>query len=261
MKKIIFLLFGLFLYAAETIHICDDAAEWPPFIFKDKSENNKLVGISVEIADNVFKKIGKNYKIDLIPWKRCLYLVEHYDKVHKYEMFMDGSYSKERAEKFYLTEPIYSLHPAIWFNKNEFTKKSIMQIIKNDPDSLRYCDVNGYQVEKYHKFLGVSKDKKIDQGARTSCDAIKKIAENRCDAMIAAYEGMIGYKVTGKCKFPDNISYVLLPVRVTPKFYMFISKKYPKARVLLEEINGALKELKKDGTYQKILDKWLKYTF
>jgi len=260
MKKIFLLFLGLILYAGEVIHICDDSAQWPPFIFKKNiNGKEKLVGVSVDIADEVFKRIGKNYKIDLIPWKRCLYLVENYDKVHKYEMFMDGTYSKKRAENFYLTDSIYHTHPVIWFNKDKYTKEEFKKIIHTNPDKLRYCDVNGYQVAKYHKFLGVSKDKKIDQGAKSSCDALRKISENRCDAMIAAYEGMIGYKVTGQCKIPENITYIDIPVKHKAEFYMFIAKKYPKAKTLLNEINTALKEMKKDGTYQKILDKWLKF--
>jgi len=256
LKKLILLIFGLLLFAQEKIYICDDSAQWPPFIFKQKDE--KLAGISVDIAKEVFKRINTPYKIELIPWKRCLYLVANYDKVKKYQMFMDGAYSKKRAEYFYISDPVYYTHPSACYNKDKTTGTKLYKTLKQTPEKLRYCDVNGYQTETYYRFLGLGKDVKIDQGAKSTCDVLKKISRGRCDVMIGGYEGTIGYALSGKCKIPENISFLLLPEKYATAYYMFVSKKYPKAKELINKINSALKEMKKDGTYQKILDKWLK---
>ncbi|ACM93424.1 hypothetical protein NAMH_1188 [Nautilia profundicola AmH] len=257
MKKLIILLSALFVFAAD-INICDDSAQWPPFTFYQKTDNGKkLTGLTVELVDEVFKRIHKTYNIDLIPWKRCLYLVKNYDKTKKYEMFMDGTYTKQRAKDYYLTSPIYSTHNVAWFSTKKFTKEQIKNLLLSNPDSLKYCDVNGYQIEMYYKKLGLSKNVKIDQGAKSSCDVLKKISKGRCDVMIASKEGIIGYSLTGKCNIPKDISYVKLPVFKETKFYFFISKKYPKAKELLLQINKALEEIKKDGTYKKIEEKWL----
>jgi len=261
MKTFIALVLGIFLYA-QTVNICDDVAEWPPYIFTKTVKGKKqLVGISVDIADEIFKRIGKKHSIKLIPWKRCVYLVDHYDKVHKYEMFMDGTYSKKRAEKFYITDVIYYTHPAACFNKDKTDAKKLYNTLNKTPEKLRYCDVNGYQTDTYYKLLGLKRSVKIDQGAKNTCDVLKKISQDRCDVMIGAYEGTLGYVISGKCKMPANIEYLHLPDVYRTGFYMFISKKYPEGEKLLKEINSALKKMKEDGTYQKIMDKWLKNSF
>jgi len=127
MKKLIILLSALFVFAAD-INICDDSAQWPPFTFYQKTDNGKkLTGLTVELVDEVFKRIHKTYNIDLIPWKRCLYLVKNYDKTKKYEMFMDGTYTKQRAKDYYLTSPIYSTHNVAWFSTKKFTKEQIQE--------------------------------------------------------------------------------------------------------------------------------------
>ncbi|GAB6073831.1 substrate-binding periplasmic protein [Nautilia lithotrophica] len=255
MKKFfVFIMISVFLIA-KPINICDDSAQWPPFTFLD--QNKKLKGLTIDILNEVFRRINKNYKMELIPWKRCLYLVKNYDKTNKYEMFVDGTYTKQRADDYYITMPIYSTHNVAWFSRNKFSKKEIKNIILHKPNTLRYCDVNGYQTEMYYKKLNLSKKIKIDQGAKTSCDVLKKISKNRCDVMIASKEGIIGYSVTGKCKIPKDIAYVDLPVFKETQFYMFISKKYPNAKKLLKAINKALQEMRNDGTYQKLQKKWL----
>ncbi|MEO1928182.1 MAG: hypothetical protein ABGX26_05780 [Nautiliaceae bacterium] len=161
-------------------------------------KHNQLTGATVEIVDEVFKRIHKNYKIDLIPWKRCVYLVKNYDKTKTYEMFLDGTYTKKRAKEFYLTKPIYSTHNVAWFSTKRFSKVKIKDILLNNPNKLRYCDVNGYQVEMYYKKLHLSKSKKIDQGAKNSCDVLRKISKNRCRRYDSFKRGY--YRLSGEWK-------------------------------------------------------------
>jgi polar amino acid transport system substrate-binding protein len=63
----------------------------------------------------------------------------------------------------------------------------------------------------YYNILGLDKNIKIDQGAKSSCDILKKISIGRCNVMIASKEAIIGYSVTGKCNIPKDISYINIP--------------------------------------------------
>ena len=255
MKKFfLFFLFFFISYAKEVIYICDDAAQWPPFVFY---ENNKTVGALVDIYDKIFKDINLSYKLELIPWKRCTNMVKKYKFAKKYVIF-PGLYSSKRAKVLYISKPVYSTHQVIWYSKEKYSKDEIINKIKNNVNSLKICDVNGYNTQFYYTLLGVDKNKKINQEATSQCAVLKKIATNRCDIMVASKEAVLGYERIGKCDIPQNVSYVPFKKLKTSKFRLFISKDYPKAKELLYKINNALDKLDKSGEKEKIIKKWIK---
>ncbi|ACM92288.1 hypothetical protein NAMH_0980 [Nautilia profundicola AmH] len=261
MKILLAIILGFSLYAKDILYICDDGAEWPPFVFykrvNGKVDKSKVVGALVDMYNVMFKDLNITYKLDLLPWKRCTYLVSVYDRAKKYAIF-PGLYSKERAKILYITKPIYTTHQVIWFSKKRFTKDEILNKVKNDINSLRICDVNGYNTSFYYTVFNLDKNKTINQEATSQCAVLKKISANRCDIMVASKEAILGYQMIGKCKIPEDISYVPYDKLKTSKFRLFISKKYPKAKELLQKINKEIEKMDKSGIREKILKKWIK---
>jgi len=247
------------LFSYQTIKICDDINEWPPYIFferKNGHTSNHVIGIVPELLKQIFTKLDINYSINMIPWKRCTFLVAHYNKSKKYAMFLDGSYSKKRDKLYYHTLPIYSTKQAVFYSSKKYTKKEILNKIKNDINSLRICDVNGYQVEHYKNVLGYTKQ--IDLNADNEYQVFEKISRNRCDITIAAKDPIYGQTLIGKYTLPKDIKSAILPQYKPIKFYMWISKQYPQAKILKNNINQTFLELKQNGTYNKILNKYIK---
>ncbi|AZV46670.1 hypothetical protein C3L23_05085 [Nautilia sp. PV-1] len=261
MKILLALIMFVSLYAKDVIHICDDGAEWPPFVFykrvDGRVDKSKIVGALVDMYNVMFKDLNMTYKLDLVPWKRCTYLVSHYARAKKYIIF-PGLYSEKRAKVLYITKPIYTTHQVIWYSKKRFTKKEILNKVKNDINSLRICDVNGYNTAFYYTVFNLDKNKTINQEATSQCAVLKKISADRCDIMVASKEAVLGYEMIGKCKIPKDISYVAYPKLKVSKFRLFISKQYPKAKELLKELNSEIEKLDKSGLRKKILQKWLK---
>ena len=241
-------LLGNVLFAnTDEVKICDDAAGWAPYAYED---DNEVKGFTVALADEIFKRIGIKHSYDMIPWKRCTYMVDHFDKTHKYEMFADGSYSTNRAKKYYQSNEIYSTHEAAFFTHKKFTKQKILDTIEKNVNSLKMCDVNGYQSEHYKKVLGYTK--KIDQSAKNFSVVFKKILKNRCDAMLAPKEIVYGGEVVGQYKIPNGIENVELKQYKPLGFYFWIAKTSPRGKELLIKVNQAIKNIKKDGTYKKL---------
>ena len=262
MRIILGLLIALSLFAKEhTIRICDDAAEWPPFVFykrvDGKVDKKHIVGALKDMYDVIFKDLNMSYKLDLIPWKRCTYLVSRYDKAKKYVIF-PGIYSEKRAKVLYYTKPIYYTHQVVWYSKKKFTKEKLFHILKTDPNKLKICDVNGYNIYFYYKVLNLNKNKKINQEATSQCAVLKKISAGRCDIMIASKEAILGYQMIGKCKIPKDISYVPYDKLKVSKFLLFIPKSYPHAKELVKKLNNEIDKLDKSGLRDKIMQKWLK---
>jgi len=255
MKKIfVLIIFIVFSYAKNnSINICDDNAGWAPYSYLNK--NKKASGFSIALIKEIFKRLNMQPHIDMIPWKRCVYLVEHFDKTHKYEMFLDGSYSKERAQKYYQSLPIYYTHQALFYSDKKFNKQEIKNIIKNNINKLKMCDVNGYQTEHYKKVLGYTRN--IDKSAQSTFMVLKKISKGRCDAIVCSQEPIYGGNMIEQFHLPKDIKRIELKQYKPIAFYIWVAKTSPRGKELITKINKVLEEMKKDGTYQKLYKKYV----
>jgi len=246
-KILILSLLSIFSFG-NSIKICDDNAGWPPYAY---IKNEKVDGFTVALSKEIFTRLNMNVQFDMIPWKRCLYLVEHYNQAHQYEIIADASYSKERAKKYYQSLPIYYTHQALFYSDKKFTKKQILNIVKNDVNSLKICDVNGYQSEHYKKILGYNE--KIDKSSKNFTSVLKKIEIGRCDAIIAPKEIVYAQKKY----IPKDIKTIELEKYKPLPFYFWIAKTSPRAKKLLKEINKQIKIFRQDGSYEKLYKKYI----
>ena len=268
MKKIFLLIIVIFLklnaYTPhQIIHICDDESEWPPFTYYQrigsKKDKTHITGAMTEFLDAIFKKIDQKYTLTLMPWKRCTYLVYYYKKVpKKYEMFINGTYNKKRAEKYYISKPVYFTYQAVFYSKKKYPN-GIIHNRKWNINNYKICDVNGYNIDAYYTKLGLNRNKKIDQEAKSFENVLKKISAGRCDIVVASEANIYGAEKIGKYKIPEDIASQRIAGLKPTAFYIFISKDYPKAKELLKKINHAIDELKKDGIYKKIFTKYHVY--
>lgn len=268
MKKLLLLIIIILLKLNannynQTIHICDDENEWPPFTYYKRIDGHKdkqhLTGAMTEFLNVIFKKIGTKYTLTLMPWKRCTYLVYSYKKASKkYEMFINGTYNKDRAKKYYISKPVYFTYQAVFYSKNKYPN-GIIHNGKWNINKYKICDVNGYNINSYYTKLGLKKSKKIDQEAGSFESVLKKISVGRCDLVVASEANIYGAEKIGKYKIPKDIASQRIPNLKPTAFYIFISKDYPNAKKLLKEINKAIDELKKDGTYKRIFTKYNVY--
>ncbi len=140
----------------EIVNICDDAAEWPPYIFYKRDttgeKTKELIGISVDLLREIFDKQGIRFTVELRPWARCQKEVELGED---FQLALNASYNQERAEKYYLSLPYYSTSSYYFYSK------------KHNPNGLdikNMADLKKYSVcGKNHKH---SKELKriIDEG-------------------------------------------------------------------------------------------------
>jgi len=261
MKILISFLLFISLYAQKPLKICDDMGEWAPYTYfkrvNGKIDKTKIIGIMPDVLNEISKQTGLKYSIDMIPWSRCVNMVKNYDKTHKYEAFMDGSYTTKRAKEFLVSLPIYATHQTIFYSSKKFPN-GVVKNSKFDINNYKICDVHGYTIEHYYKEMGLRKDKKIDQRAKDYTAVFKKISSGRCDITVASGGPIYGMAIIGKIKIPKDIKSQPFPNMKQSTFHIFISKKSPRAKELLKQINDSIKKIKSDGTFQKIEDKYLK---
>ncbi|WP_163834174.1 substrate-binding periplasmic protein [Spartinivicinus ruber] len=228
------------VYANEPVKICDDEGEWPPFIYYSRSagklDKNTIIGASVELIEAAFKLTNFSYTLQMIPWKRCLDEVHHYGTRGKFEVFLNASFSMERAEKYYATTPIYHLNSGVFYSKDRFPKgPKINQ--PSDLNNYKLCGVLGYNYEYLYTKYGLVKSKTINQGAPSIFSVLTMIANNRCEIFENSLEPIYGAVLIDKYKLPHNIASAPLPHADKIHYHIYIAKTSLRAYQLLTDIN------------------------
>ena len=72
---------------------------WYPYQYRNKQQ--QLAGLDFDIFNAVVKEAGLNVTYTELPWKRHL----HYIKTGQIDIAMGSSYTKEREQYAYFTEP------------------------------------------------------------------------------------------------------------------------------------------------------------
>ncbi|MDE1464676.1 substrate-binding periplasmic protein [Spartinivicinus poritis] len=249
------------LYANETVKICDDDGEWPPFIYyqrvNGKPDKSKLTGASVELIDAAFKLTSFTYSLQLLPWQRCLDEVNHFGKRGNFEALTNASFSMERAKKYYATTSIYELHSGVFYSKEKFPDGPVINK-PSDLNNFKLCGVLGYNYEYLYTKYGLNKNKTIDTGANNIFSVLTMIANNRCDIFENSLEPIYGAVLVGKYTLPSNIASAPLANVDKIYYHIHIAKTSPRAYKILTELNQAILILQHQGVSKKIFDKYLK---
>jgi polar amino acid transport system substrate-binding protein len=97
-------------HATEPLLIVTDP--WAPYTFEDKGT---VIGTDVDITRAVFKRLGMDVKIQILPWKRCLAMVES----RTVDAILAVSVTPERQQFIHFPEEAVSEGITVFFVKND----------------------------------------------------------------------------------------------------------------------------------------------
>lgn len=240
-----FLLFSLNVLAADKIEVCGDEAGWPPFTYEDPKEKQKIIGASADIVREVLKRAGYESAITLVPWKRCLTIVEKGDA----QIVMDASYNDERAKKYFISAAYYTIHDGIFYvpaklgNKPDISNQAVLK-------NYSFCGIHGYNYEMYP----VPADK-WDMGAKNEQSRFQKLKAGHCQLVIGDTEAIKGFAALGQLDLAGVENFPLVDSK--PKeFHMLITRAASGGEKLHKAIEKALAEIRGDGTFAAIFKKY-----
>ncbi len=244
--------------APETVAICDDGGEWPPYIYFNRTNGKidksaPLEGATIELFDEIFKRSGLEYSIELIAWKRCLEEVTNFGANKNYEIVTNGSYNEYRQKNYYVSAPLYKTHQGLFYSADKHKQAPVIKSAK-DLNKYSLCGILGYNYTMYTA-LGVKEE--IDTGAKSLVTVLKKISEGRCDFFPSPMEPVLGGQTIGLYKLPENIKFVEAPWVGTTTFHLFVSKSSPRAYELYTKINQQIMILQGKGIATNIFRKYL----
>ena len=215
---------------------------WPPYEYND---NGQLKGTDVDVIREAFSRMGIPVKIEIFPWSRCLQMV----KSGAAEGIFTLSKSSKR-EKFltYPNEPINYSENVFFYNKKKpFDFDGTMESLKG-----RMVGTT----RNYHYRDDFVKSNLFKRDAADSDMAgIRKIANSRDDLFIC--DKLVGSHLAKQAGVLSKLSYVKKSLSKR-EMYIAFRKNNPKNVQLVKDFEKTLKSMKKDGTYNKILRKYLK---
>ncbi|MDV7338097.1 transporter substrate-binding domain-containing protein [Terasakiella sp. A23] len=216
---------------------------WYPFSYR--TEEGHLTGVMVDGMREALKRVGLKLTIQVDrPWKRIIYDLEN---AHV-DMVLGAYWNSERAEKFHYSEAMGTDELRIFVKSGkEFTFHAFADLIGRSGMHL----LGGSLGDEFDTFS----QKHLDLQEVPQSDAIITMLQNdRADYGILGY--VEGLKFIHTQKLEGEIT--ALPKAILANaMHVMISKEATCAHKL-EAVNQAIKDMKTDGTLDRILNDHLK---
>lgn len=231
--------------AGQPLAICDDESGWPPYTFVDPKNPASVVGASADLIIEILKRTGYEPQITLLPWKRCLMEVE----TGKSAMLLNASYSDERAQKFLMSKPYYSVNSGLYYMSSKYVSPPNITTVADMKD-YRYCGLYGYNYTMYP-----IPEAQLDSGARDEASRFAKLRFGRCDLVLGDVEILKSFAAMGQVDLAGT-SHIPIPGAKPKEFHVMVSRAIPDGAKLLGIIDNGIVSTKADRTYAKIFKKY-----
>lgn len=208
-------------------------------------ENGELKGLSVDVVKEVFKRMGYSVEIKVLPWSRVLKSAEN----GTVDAIFSSFYIEERSA--YMT---YAMEPLAVSVQSLFAPVGSPIRYDGTVQSLRdyrlgtiigYVYGDAFKQGKENGTLNVSEAE--------DCPAnILKLMSGRTDVFIDNRDTALFY--IKRDKLEKQIVELLPHFTEQEMLYLAFSKKRIKDPLIIETFNQTLKEMKQDGTWQRIVD-------
>lgn len=223
---------GSISFAKEKLYVGTNA-EFPPFEYL---ENGKIVGFDIDLIKAIGEKIDMDVVIKDMSFDGLIPALE----THKVDIIIAGMTASEDRKM------------AVNFSIPYFTAKQVIVVNETNSDINSFDDLQGKLVGVVLGFTGdvvVSnipgiKNKKYN----ASSNAIMELKNKKIDAVVLDSETAFNY-------IKNNKGIKLAETEGEEEDYAIAVTK--KNIELLEKINKAIEEIKKDGTYEILLKKYM----
>lgn len=227
-----------------------DDEDYFPFIYRD--EHGRPAGIYRELMEAIFQRLGIPLTVEAYPWKRAQkYVIEGKGDG------MITALTKERRKYFVATDPIYVVSERAFARIDNPRIDAIRRIRSID-------DLRGFRIvetigsgwsEENFAGLDVIWVPNFDSG-------IRMLAEGRVDIFVMGrYAGAmkIQKRIEQGVPYAEKLESIVPASSTLAELpYSLLIRKDSPFASRIPEINRVLMQMKRDGSYQAIIDKYLK---
>ena len=219
------------------------STDFPPYAY---SEDDKIKGFNVEILTEIFDRMDIKINYSILPWARAVLMVKEGQADAIFPFFKN----KKREE--------FTDYP------NSFTSEPIAMFVLKDSSITYDGELSKLSAFKFGRVIGYSSGEKLDKAiedkiikietVRSSKLNIRNLLRNRFDILVDnKYLILHALKKINK----QNEIKQLEPILATTKAYLGFSKRKNHKKIIVQ-FNIILKEIKKDGTYDRIIGSYFK---
>jgi polar amino acid transport system substrate-binding protein len=214
---------------------------WPPYVDRNLPEQ----GMASEIVVTALKRAGYEPKVQVENWMRVL----EGSEIGIYDGIVAAWHTPERAEKFLFSDPYYV--NTIKLVKRKDADFSFRRIFQEQGLVVGYVEGYAYneKLKKPQNLILVPSNHVIQN--------LMKLQQGQIDLTLAD-EGVLKYQLASyfsnkKDQFElDSQAFSERPL------HFMVSKLNPRHAKIIQAFNQSLAEMKKDGSYEKIVDRHLK---
>jgi polar amino acid transport system substrate-binding protein len=216
---------------------------YPPLEYE---ENGKVIGIAVEIVHEAFQRMSQPITVKVFPWLRALSMIEEGEadavftaaKTPEREVFADFS----QEVLIYQVISLFVLKDSPIIFDGDFNK------LKDYHFGIIYGTKHGEIADNALKQM-----KYVDAGAKTPEQNVQKLLGKRFDIWLGSR--YIVLHTLNQMNQPDAVKELSPEVDKIPTYIAFSKKRQLSA--VRDKFDATLKAMRTDGTYNKIIDKFL----
>lgn len=207
---------------------------YPPFTFHD--ESGELTGFDVEIAREVAKRLGVEAKFQETQWDAMFEGLNS----KRFDMIANQvGIREDRQEKYDFSKPYIE-------------SSAVVVVSKDNKDVTSFEDIKGLtsaqSLTSNYRDIAEKNGAKI-QGVEGLSQSIQLLEQGRVDVTVNDKISILDYLK----KQPNANVKIAAEAEDAGQSGLMFRKGNDK---LVEEVNKALEEMKEDGTYKEISEKW-----
>ena len=243
---------GASIPAGTVLKSCNDGGEWPPYFFyvrRNGEATDELVGYDIDLLNRIMADNDIGIDIGLISWSRCQRQTE---EGRESQITSSVAYSKERDQKYLLTDTYYTLSPHYFYHYANYPDG--LRITRpEEVRNYRVCGLRGYNYTNF----GIDVER-MDNGSNTFTQVIEKTRRRRCDIFVARYEIFSGFARTGTNYIRvHNLGHAPIPGAPGDPFHMMISRNYEHGEELRRIVNAGLARMRASGEAERLLRRYI----
>ncbi|MCP5160199.1 MAG: transporter substrate-binding domain-containing protein [Hahellaceae bacterium] len=228
-----------------SLQVCDDAGEWPPFVYlerMDGQKTSKVAGLSVSLIHQIADPLGIQLNIELLPWKRCLQGV----KDGKYHMLLNATVNDERREEYLISNQHSQTTPYYFYINGKVVSQKLAR--RADLGLYRVGGIHGYN----YSYYGLEAKDVQSQGIYNYGKLIHRLQAGEFDLFVENYEILAGFSALGENYLETKgLAYAPIPEMSSTGIHMMFTKS-PVGEELKHLVDEGLTRLQNDGTMQAI---------
>lgn len=220
--------------------------DYPPYNMPKEETNgdneNEIIGSATDVIKELFKRAKIKYQMETLPWARA------YNNAlnKKNTVVFAASRTEEREKLFKWVGPIGENDWVLFSLVNPKTKEALIKM--NSLEDAKKYVIGAYKGDATSNYLHSFSYLKIED-SNLDINNQKKLQAGRIDLWASG-------KQLGKWYFKKNKINNIVPIFTLKTSTLYAAFNIQTDDNIIEKLNQIIKEIQKDGTYNKIQKKY-----